>query len=68
MSAWTPRRRIDTRGVQDLPHRRCCDRVTEPRQLALDPAVAGRFSRAVRTTSVFSEVPADGRPGRRRLE
>jgi hypothetical protein len=58
---------IDARGVQDLPHRGRRDRMPEPRQLALDPPMAPGFSRASRTISFLTEVPVDGRPGRRRL-
>jgi len=40
--------------------------MAKPRQLALDPPVpqAG-FSRAIPMISVLTEVPVDGRPGRR---
>jgi hypothetical protein len=34
------RRRIDARGMQDLPHGGRCDRHAELRQLAVDPAVS----------------------------
>jgi hypothetical protein len=62
-------RKLDARGMQDLPHRGRGDRMPEPRQLTLDSPVAPGlgFSRAIRMVSVLTEVPVDGRPGRRRL-
>ncbi len=42
--------------------------VPQPRQLALDsPMPQAGFSRAIRIISALTEVPVDGRPGRRRL-
>jgi hypothetical protein len=59
-----PRRGIDAGGVQDLPHRGCGDRVPEPGQFTVDPLMAqAGFSHAIRTISVLTETPVDGRPG-----
>jgi hypothetical protein len=62
-----PGRWIDARSVQDLPYRGRSDRMPS---CASSPWIlrwpqAG-FSRAIRTISVLTEVPVDGRPGRRR--
>ena len=60
--------RFDACGVQDLPYRGRGDRAPEPRELTLDPPVAqAGFSLAIWMIIVLTEVPVDGRPGRRRL-
>ena len=59
---------VDPGSMQDLPYRRCCDRMAELDEFALHPAVpqAG-VSVAMRTTSLRIMAVVDGRPGRRWL-
>ena len=59
---------IDPGGMQDLPHRGCCDRVAELDEFALHPPVPQLgLSVAMRITSLRIAAAVDGRPGRRRL-
>jgi hypothetical protein len=64
----TAGRGADPRVMQDLPDRGGRDRVAEPDQFALHPAVPHvGFSVAMRITSLRTAAAVDSRPGPRRL-